>query len=162
MLYSTQDGTATTANGDYQAKTDTLKIAPKAVSDTIRINVVGDTRLENDETFFVNLTSAVGATIGTAQGTGTILNDDGLPQIQVTSGNTAAQGKNEGQQWQDRLPDPDLAGGRQRAGHGGSRLAHRGRRGDAGEQRLPGGERARDVRAQGDDGDGSPCSSTAT
>jgi diadenosine tetraphosphate (Ap4A) HIT family hydrolase len=104
VLYSTQDGTATTANGDYQAKTDTLKIAPKAASDTIRINVVGDTRLENDETFFVNLTSAVGATIGTAQGTGTILNDDGLPQIQVTSGNTAAQGKNEGNSGKTAFP----------------------------------------------------------
>ena len=74
------------------------------MSDTIRINVVGDTRLENDETFFVNLTSAVGATIGTAQGTGTILNDDGLPQIQVTSGNTAAQGKNEGNSGKTAFP----------------------------------------------------------
>ena len=104
VLYSTANGTATTANGDYQAKTDTLKIAPRRASDTIRINVVGDTRLENDETFFVNLTSAVGATIGTAQGTGTILNDDGLPQIQVTSGNTAAQGKNEGNSGKTAFP----------------------------------------------------------
>jgi hypothetical protein len=36
----------------------------------------GDTQVEPNETFFVNLTNAVNATIVRGQGTGTILNDD--------------------------------------------------------------------------------------
>jgi hypothetical protein len=97
VRYQTMDGSATAANADFTAKTDSLKLLPGTVSDTIRINVVGDTKLEDDETFFVNITSVTGGTIaGTGTAQTTILNDDGIPQIQVTSGGTGAQGKNEG------------------------------------------------------------------
>ena len=136
VTYQTVDGTATVANNDYQAKSATLVIPAGAPSDTIRITVIGDTRFEADETFFVNITSVVGAVNGgPATVQGTILNDDGPPQIQVTSGNTGAQAKKRRQQRQSGVPDSAVAGGRRRAEHGGVRLAHRRRFRDGGEQR---------------------------
>ena len=79
VTYATADGTATTTGSDYVASTQTLTwdvgdTSPK----TISITVNGDTTLESDEFFFVNLTNPVGATIadGQGQGKGTILNDD--------------------------------------------------------------------------------------
>jgi hypothetical protein len=44
---------------------------------TITVLVKGDTASEVDETFFVNLSAPVNATIATGKGTGTITNDDG-------------------------------------------------------------------------------------
>jgi len=41
------------------------------------VTVNGDTKFEGAENFFVNLSNATGATIGDAQGQGTIINDDG-------------------------------------------------------------------------------------
>lgn len=40
--------------------------------------VVNDTVVEPDETFFVDLSRAVGASIAATRGTGTIRNDDGV------------------------------------------------------------------------------------
>jgi hypothetical protein len=45
-------------------------------SKTVTVSVVGDTRVEPDETFFVNLSQPVGLTIADSQGFGAILNDD--------------------------------------------------------------------------------------
>jgi hypothetical protein len=39
--------------------------------------VIGDTVVEGNESFFVNLTSATNATIADGQGIGTIVDDDG-------------------------------------------------------------------------------------
>jgi hypothetical protein len=48
------------------------------MSKTISVIVRGDTKVEGNETFFVNLSSATnGARISDSQGQGTILNDDG-------------------------------------------------------------------------------------
>lgn len=73
--YSTANATAT-AGSDYQAKSGTLTFAPGVTSQTISIAVMGDTVTEPDETFFVNLSNAVNASIEFSQMTGTILNDD--------------------------------------------------------------------------------------
>ena len=73
--YATADGTAT-AGEDYIAASGTATIAEGATSVTISIDVIGDTTSEPDETFFVNLDNAVGATIAKAQGVATIVNDD--------------------------------------------------------------------------------------
>jgi len=48
-------------------------------SKTFTVQVKGDTKVESNETFLVNLTGATGATIATSQGTGTITNDDAPP-----------------------------------------------------------------------------------
>jgi hypothetical protein len=74
--YTTGDGTAT-APGDYIAISGTLTFAPGESAKTVTVQVDGDTTVEPDETFTVNLASATGnATIADAQAVGTIVNDD--------------------------------------------------------------------------------------
>ena len=73
--YATANGTAT-AGSDYSAAIGSLTFTPGQTSRTISIVVNGDTTVEPNETFLVNLSSAVGATLSDAQGQGTIANDD--------------------------------------------------------------------------------------
>jgi uncharacterized delta-60 repeat protein len=75
VAYATADGTAT-AGSDYTATSGTLTFAPGQTSQTITVQVNGDTALEADETFFVNLSNPNGVTLGQTQATGTISNDD--------------------------------------------------------------------------------------
>src|SRR6185436_7490158 len=49
---------------------------------SVIVKVTGDTAVELDETYFVNLTSPSNATIADAQGAGTIVDDD-LPELSV-------------------------------------------------------------------------------
>ncbi|HUE72289.1 MAG TPA: Calx-beta domain-containing protein [Pirellulaceae bacterium] len=77
MSYRTVDGTATTSNNDYIAKTGTLTFAPGETTKTITIKVVGDRRTEADETFFLDLFDNSSNSLFTkSRGIGTILNDD--------------------------------------------------------------------------------------
>jgi hypothetical protein len=80
--YTTADGTAQASDGDYQATSGTLTFNPGVTSQTITVLVNGNTVPEFNETFFVNLSAPANATIGTAQGTGTIVDDD---QVLITS-----------------------------------------------------------------------------
>ncbi|HVH32823.1 MAG TPA: Calx-beta domain-containing protein [Tahibacter sp.] len=91
---ATADGTATTADSDYVAKSLTAQtIAAGGTSYTFDVTVNGDSAIEPDETFLVNITSVTGATVTDGQGQGTILNDDAvMPQlsindVSVTEGN---------------------------------------------------------------------------
>jgi hypothetical protein len=61
---------------DYQQFGQQITIQPGATSGMVTVNVLGDDRVEPDETFNINLASPTGATLGTAAGTGTIRNDD--------------------------------------------------------------------------------------
>lgn len=85
---STADGTAS-ASGDYAAKSSTsLSIAAGSTSATFTVIVNGDTDLEPNETFFVNVANVSGATVLDHQAIGTIVNDDaapGLPTISVSA-----------------------------------------------------------------------------
>ena len=73
----TADDTATIADGDYDVISgDSGTIAIGSTSTTIEVDVNGDTKIELDETFFVNLSNVVGASVSDGQGTGTIENDD--------------------------------------------------------------------------------------
>jgi hypothetical protein len=75
--YLTASGTAA-AGSDYTALASTaLTFTPGQTSKTVTVAVTGDTTSEVDETFFVNLSGAVGGIIGDGQGQGTITNDDG-------------------------------------------------------------------------------------
>src|SRR5205807_884292 len=59
------------------ATSGSVYFAAGQTSQTLSIAVIGDKGKESDETFFVNLSGAVNATLADAQGQGTILNDDG-------------------------------------------------------------------------------------
>jgi probable HAF family extracellular repeat protein len=71
-----------TANGDaraiedYVAKSGTLTFAPGETTRTISIAVRGDRKSEFDETFYINLSSAVNAIISDSLGYGVIQADD--------------------------------------------------------------------------------------
>ena len=54
----------------------TLTFGAGQTRKTIKVMGKGDTAVEADEKFFVNLSSPVGATLADGQGTGTIRNDD--------------------------------------------------------------------------------------
>jgi Calx-beta domain/IPTL-CTERM motif len=73
--YATANVTAT-AGTDYVAASGMLSFAPGVTTQPVTVLVNGDTQVEPDETFAVNLTAPVNATLATAQGTGTIVNDD--------------------------------------------------------------------------------------
>ncbi len=92
--FATADGSATVANNDYQPTSGTLTIPPKTASGTVTVSVNGDGTQEGTETFLVQLSSPVNATLGgSSVGTGTILNEDAPPSItiddvKVTEGNS--------------------------------------------------------------------------
>lgn len=79
---ATQDGTAQDGNpvgedNDYVAKSETGRtITSGNTSATFTVTVNGDTTIEPNETFFVNVTNVTGATVADGQGLGTIQNDD--------------------------------------------------------------------------------------
>jgi hypothetical protein len=81
VQFQTADGSATLADGDYVFTSGTLTFAPGETTQTITVQVNGDTRFEGDETFFVNLMNALNATLaeGAGSATGRIRNDDQAP-----------------------------------------------------------------------------------
>ena len=74
--YATANGTATVNNNDYESASGTLTFTPSAATRTLNVIVNGDTTVEPNQTFLVNLSSATNATISDAQAVGTITNDD--------------------------------------------------------------------------------------
>jgi len=77
MSFRTVNGTAKTANKDYVARTGTLTFAPGETTKTITIEVNGDSKREDVETFYLDLFGLSGNALFTKnRGIGTILNDD--------------------------------------------------------------------------------------
>jgi hypothetical protein len=75
--YATANGTAS-AGSDYVAASGTLNFAQGQTTQTVSVTINGDTVVEPNETFFVNLANATnGGAIVDGQGLGTITNDDG-------------------------------------------------------------------------------------
>jgi len=80
--FATRDGSATATGGDYNANSGFLlfpgpqNAAQGPITQTITVDVNGDTTAEGNEDFFVDLTGAVGATVADSEGMGTILDDD--------------------------------------------------------------------------------------
>ncbi|HMC67846.1 MAG TPA: Calx-beta domain-containing protein, partial [Mycobacteriales bacterium] len=83
--YRTTDGTAT-AGQDYESASGTITFAPGVTTQTITVNVIGDTLFEPDETFTLTVTPVGGVSV---TATGTILNDDASPiaALRIVSGN---------------------------------------------------------------------------
>ena len=73
----TADGTATTGDGDYVARSGTLTFLPGETTKTITIEVKGDTKKEADEYFYLDLfDNSTNSLFTRSRGTGTIRNDD--------------------------------------------------------------------------------------
>ena len=72
--YSTSNDTATA--GDYVPTVGTLTFAPGETSKIVSVGLNGDTMVELNEQFTLNLSNAVNATVAKATATGTIVNDD--------------------------------------------------------------------------------------
>jgi hypothetical protein len=87
--WSTLHGTA--GVGDFAGAFGTLTFAPGETTKPINITVNGDTTLESNEAFTVNLTAGPGAAIGTASQTIVIQNDE-KPTLLVTVPATVAEG----------------------------------------------------------------------
>ena len=81
--YATTDDTATIADSDYTSTSGTLSFAPGETTQTITVSITGDSNVESDETFTLDLSNAANAIIIDAQGEGTIINDDGLPSVVI-------------------------------------------------------------------------------
>lgn len=77
VAVATADGTATSAF-DYTAVNATLTFQPGQTIAGVVVTITPDVAIERDETFTVNLSAPSGAVIADGQGTGTIVNDDGL------------------------------------------------------------------------------------
>jgi CSLREA domain-containing protein len=93
--FATANGTTNPATGggscgglvDYISQGGTLSFRPTDPNtQTITVPVCGNTTLEPDETFFIDLSNPVNASISDSQGVGTILNDDcTLPPVNMVS-----------------------------------------------------------------------------
>jgi uncharacterized repeat protein (TIGR01451 family) len=83
VQYTTADNTATAADFDYTPATGTATFTPGNTITTINVSVPGDSKLEDDESFFVNLATPAFATIADPQAIGTIVNDDPVPAISI-------------------------------------------------------------------------------
>jgi hypothetical protein len=88
VTYATANGTAT-AGTDYEAKLGTVSIPVGSASGSVTVFVYGDRTVESDETFGIQLSNPVGATLGAVPlQTVTIVNDDTAqadPAITVSS-----------------------------------------------------------------------------
>ena len=83
VTYSTSSGSAQLGT-DFQNIGGTITFAPGETSKTITVNVIGDSAVEGNENFLVNLVNPVDAGFGDFLGVGTITNDDILPSFQVS------------------------------------------------------------------------------
>jgi hypothetical protein len=82
--YDTANRTAS-AGSDYVATSGTLTFAPGEVAKTVRVPIVTDSVDELNETFTLNLSNPVNASIFAAVGTGMIIDDDAVaaPAVSV-------------------------------------------------------------------------------
>ncbi|MDT9191210.1 MAG: Calx-beta domain-containing protein, partial [Limnospira sp. PMC 894.15] len=74
--------TATVADSDYERTRGELVFPRGQTERVIRVPVIGDTKVEPDETFRVILSDPQNVTLANRQATGTILNDD-VPEISI-------------------------------------------------------------------------------
>jgi hypothetical protein len=78
VSFNTSDGSATTADGDYIAKAGALHFDTGVNKQTISVTIIGDTKIESNETFSISLSGATdGAIISDNLAISTIVDDDG-------------------------------------------------------------------------------------
>ena len=83
VQYSTADGKATAADGDYKPLTGLLLFAAGQITATVEVQAIN--KLITSSTYFdVNLSNPVGATIATGNGTGVVTINPNLVVPSVT------------------------------------------------------------------------------
>lgn len=85
--YTTVSGSAASGS-DFTAMSGTVTFAPGQTTQTIFVQTVNDGTVESTETFTVNLSNPVGATIADDQAVGTITDDDATKFFVVNDGST--------------------------------------------------------------------------
>ena len=90
--WATADGTAQ-AGTDYTAGSGSLRFDVGDTTRTVSVPVTGDNMDEPNETFTVTLSNAVGATLGRAVGTGTIVDDEDAPRASITDAGAMTEGE---------------------------------------------------------------------
>jgi chitinase len=94
LATSTANGATATANTDFVPVVAHLQMPAGTTTKTFAVTIKGDTVAEADETFFVDVTNAVGATIADGTALGTIASDDATPptlsiaDVSVVEGNS--------------------------------------------------------------------------
>ena len=80
--YATSDGTAT-AGADYTAADGSLSFMPGDIERTVSVLLEEDALYEGDETFVLTLSNVVNADLADAAATGTIADNDAMPELTV-------------------------------------------------------------------------------
>jgi large repetitive protein len=96
VSYTSASGTAQSGS-DYQGVSGTLTFGKNVSSKTIQVPIYGDTTVESDETFSVNLRNPKKATIADGQGVVTIRNDEtriSIGNVFLSEGNSGTTGFN--------------------------------------------------------------------
>ncbi|MGI9212067.1 MAG: Calx-beta domain-containing protein, partial [Methylococcaceae bacterium] len=78
VSYATLDGTAT-AGSDYTAASSSLTFAPGEISQTFNIPIYGDTQVESNENFRVNLSNPGNATLSANKSAVVVISNDDIP-----------------------------------------------------------------------------------
>ena len=81
------------APADFLVKTGAVRFAGNKLTKTVSVTVVGDALDEQNETFFLELSGATGATIDDGEGVGTIQDDDSPPVVQAPSTLSVPEGQ---------------------------------------------------------------------
>ncbi len=93
VAYTTSNGSATSGS-DYTAANGTLIFSPGDTVKTVTVQANGDTDIESNETFNVDLSGAVNSSIADGRGVGTIVNDDtaiSINDVSLTEGNSGTK-----------------------------------------------------------------------
>jgi ELWxxDGT repeat protein len=88
--FATSTGSAA-AGSDYVTASGTLTFAPGVASQTVEVQVVGDTVPEPDETFFLELSNPTNAFVGDGRGAATVLDDEDA-FLSIADAPTATEG----------------------------------------------------------------------
>jgi CSLREA domain-containing protein len=81
----TTNGNTASSGSDFASASGTVSFNPGETSKTITLNINGDTSVEGNESFFVNLSNAANGTIADSQATVTIADDDGTPSLTISN-----------------------------------------------------------------------------
>ena len=89
--YASVNGSAT-AGSDYAAVSGTLNFAAGETTKTITVSITDDNLFEGSENFTINLSNPSNAVLGTATGTGTIVDNDSAPTVNSISSPSVTEG----------------------------------------------------------------------